>query len=339
MGYVINGDATFYLNLIDNRFYFSAEINTAIYNTSLDDENLNFSDQSEQILRFCNDQLTKHHDRGDYAEFLKLIVIFLGGTPSTGISFRAPGAFHHARWMAKAIYTLKIYLFRGQFQLTSRELNGIRDVCSFLVRLYVRAWFSAPIAAIAPNFDFNFLLSCHNYCTIDKDISSVSVQKMCGHLWYLSEEAVGLSFFDANISNDVKERMVQSFRGTNTVDNDHCHNRNVIQPKYVPTFTTKAIDYFVTKKTASFFKRFNISTEFMDYEPSIWPQQDSYIQGLEIVRKILVVNDVSERKVKLMEEFNKILTTDEEQKQFLLLTVDLYRKKFASHTKKSLSSK
>ena len=59
--------------------------------------------------------------RDDYEEFLQLALIFLGGTPSGGIKYRAPGAIHHARWMAKAIYSFKIFLFRDQFKLTKKE--------------------------------------------------------------------------------------------------------------------------------------------------------------------------------------------------------------------------
>lgn len=187
--------------------------------------------------------------------------------------------------------------------MTIRELNGIRDICSFIVRLYVKAWFSAPLAAAAPNFDLNFLINLHNYGTTDKEISTVAVKKMCGHLWYLSEEAVGLAFFDNSIPFDVKERMVTSFRGGHIDDAVICHNRNVIQPKYVPSLKNKTLDYFVTKKTVSLFKRFNLSTEFMDYEPSTWPERDLYMQGLQKVQKMQVVNDVAERKVKLMEEY------------------------------------
>lgn len=70
-----------------------------------------------------------------------------------------------------------------------------------------------------------------------------------------------------------------------------------------------------------------------------WPQCDTFQHGLQVVQKITVINDISERKVKLIEEFNQILTNDEDQKQFLLLTVEQYRKDFPKHTKTALLSK
>ena len=41
----------------------------------------------------------------------------------------------------------------------------------------------------------------------------------------------------------------------------------------------------------------------------------------KIVHSLRVVNDIAERGVALMEEYNKLMTTDEEQKQYLLLLV------------------
>ncbi|KAG0729215.1 hypothetical protein GWK47_000337 [Chionoecetes opilio] len=49
-----------------------------------------------------------NHPREDYKEIILLSVAYLGGVPT---SFRAPGAYHMARWMAKAIYAVKIMLF------------------------------------------------------------------------------------------------------------------------------------------------------------------------------------------------------------------------------------
>lgn len=42
----------------------------------------------------------------------------------------------------------------------------------------------------------------------------------------------------------------------------------------------------------------------------------------------MVVNDVAERNVKLIEEYNTILTKDEDQKQYHLQVVNEYRKKY-----------
>lgn len=57
------------------------------------------------------------------------------------------------------------------------------------------------------------------------------------------------------------------------------------------------------------------------YEPEEWINNTAYKEGSNIVVHIRVVNDVVERGVKLIEEYNSILTQDEEQKQYHLLQI------------------
>ena len=61
------------------------------------------------ILEFLEHRLSTHkQQRDDYRELLELTIIFLGGIPKNGISFRVPGAISHVRWMVKAIYAFNI---------------------------------------------------------------------------------------------------------------------------------------------------------------------------------------------------------------------------------------
>jgi len=49
--------------------------------------------------------------RDDYRELLELILILYGSCPPRGIPFMRPGALHRARWMARVIYAIVMYLF------------------------------------------------------------------------------------------------------------------------------------------------------------------------------------------------------------------------------------
>jgi len=75
------------------------------------------------------------HVRDDYAELVFLVQLFIGA--KTTEKFNAPGAMHRARWMAKAIYTVKIYMFRRQFKLTRSEEKGLRDLTLFIILVYL----------------------------------------------------------------------------------------------------------------------------------------------------------------------------------------------------------
>lgn len=74
----------------------------------------------------------------------------------------------------------------------------------------------------------------------------------------------------------------------------------------------------------------------MRKNPDVWENDENYRKALKIVQNINVNNDVAERGVKLIKDYNKILTRKEEGKQYLLQVVTDYRRKHPSHTKKSL---
>ncbi|KAG0711831.1 hypothetical protein GWK47_019771 [Chionoecetes opilio] len=82
-----------------------------------------FSEHRERALHERKNALESGlHPMEDYEELLWLSYLFLGEDLRKDYRFRAPGAFHQARWMAKGIYALKIFLFRGQVKLTAHEL-------------------------------------------------------------------------------------------------------------------------------------------------------------------------------------------------------------------------
>jgi len=57
--------------------------------------------------------------RNDNKELMELCLLILGESQNdqSVYRFRQAGAYHMARWMAKVIYSFKIYLFRDQFHL------------------------------------------------------------------------------------------------------------------------------------------------------------------------------------------------------------------------------
>ena len=115
--------------------------------------------------------------RNDYKEFLELIIIFLGGTPPRGIKFAKLGAMHLARWIAKAIYCLKILIFRKQFcELTENETKGLIEVAGFIIKCYPFSWFNATKTAQAPVNDLIFFKKLENYKSINTKIYSLFVE-------------------------------------------------------------------------------------------------------------------------------------------------------------------
>ena len=75
------------------------------FRSGIEDDYINGKLQDIELkFNFCFNTIQQKQPSGDYVEFLELMIIFLGGTCAKGNRFHVPGAFHHARWMAKAIY-------------------------------------------------------------------------------------------------------------------------------------------------------------------------------------------------------------------------------------------
>lgn len=307
------------------------KINQQKFASGMVDKKINLAlnkTEQDQLAQFAHNYVTIQHPRAEYKELLELSLIFLGRNTEP-VRFKSPGAMHHARWMAKAIYTLKIFLFRHQFSMSSDEANAIQDISVFILKIYLRPWIEAPIAAKAPLNDLNFIKNIIKFNEWNEIISNEVTSKFSNHLWYLTPEAAGLSFFDNAVDVGEKRKMVENLK-----EEQNNENKRIVTN--MNELNQKNISDFVNKKTLSFFERFNIETKFLKLDPSKWHNESEFQKGMNIVQNLHVVNDTAERFVKLMEEYNAALTKNEEEKQYILQTVTDYRKKYSSINKSDL---
>jgi hypothetical protein len=298
-----------------------------------------FKDDKERILQFLREKLDSPHARADYKEFLELCIIFLGESPKDEISFRQPGAIHHARWMAKVVYSLKIFIFRKVFKLKPATEKALAKITVFIVKIYVRVWFSAPIPITAPNLDFGLLKDLYDYKSIDPEISDAGLQKLLNHLWYLNEENMGLAFFDDTIPEETKEKMRLAIENTPFDDEDEGPEKRVrIKIRELKKIFKNGLEQFVTTRTKYFFRIFGISLNFLSKPSSEWMYDEEFVRGKEIVSKLKVVNDAAERGVRLISEYLG-MTKDEDQQQFILHIVKDYKQQFPDAKKSTLMLK
>src|SRR6218665_3556136 len=150
--------------------------------------------------------------RDDYRDYI-------GHIPPRGIHLVAPGAMHRARWMSKAIYSLKLFLFRSQFRMTDRETNIVRSFNIFICFVYIQSWFTASHTIQAPLNDHKCFERLELYKSINSTVANVAIKAMCRHTWYLSEELIAFSFFDDRICAATKAEMVQAMKTNVGVEN------------------------------------------------------------------------------------------------------------------------
>lgn len=286
----------------------------------------------DDIIAFCEQQLQVHQPRDDYRELLKLMLIFLGGmkSPDHMPKFRAPGPMHQARWMAKAIYSIKVWLFRSQFKLTQRESHGLLRLNIFLAKIYIKFWFQAPVAVSAARNDLQLLKMLHSYP--DRDISKQTSCKMAGHLWYLSEDLVLLSLFDPELDSATKRALVKGSEEhvgeTDPPKRPHIEMASVQQ---------KTLVDFVSKSSRKLFEMLGLPSGFLAEDPETWNSRDDYKAAAAIVKALAVTNDHAERGVALIQDAAQSgRFRCEEQLQYALHVIEHNREQYPDAKKSTL---
>src|SRR5258705_1876170 len=284
------------------------------------------------IIEFAEEQLKLKQRRDDYREFLELSIIFFGGIPARGIHFQAPRAMHRARWLAKVIYAIKIWLFRGQFRMTLSEERGIRELAVFAVLIYLKAWISAPRAVEAPLNDFLLMKQLLQYQ--QAVVSTATSKKFSLHLWYLSEDLVGLALFDSRIPPETKKLML-------AVMEEDAPEHPPKRPRIASNafLGDRGIEQFCTANSKSLLHIFGLSDEVLSKDPDECREDMTFQHALAAVTGLAVVNDRAERGVALIQDYNGRWTKGEEQLQFLLQVVSDHRKKFPNCVKEAIISK
>lgn len=270
--------------------------------------------------------------QADYKELFELCIVFLGGGDEN-TRFRPPGATHHARFMGfKALYCLKIDLFQDQFKLSPREAKAVQTVSLFVALVYARFWNEAPLAIKAPLNDVFFLQALQNYP--DRIIAKSASKAFRRHLWSLSEHLAGLGLFDDRVDDTMKVRMVESLGKPKIPENPR---RKQVEEDELPDLAS-----CITERTAALFDLLRDGGQelakegFLKQPPCTWSQDPTFLELQEAASGLSCVNNVAERGIALIQTYNKALTRDEEQKQFLLRLVAEHRQRIPEPAKAAL---
>lgn len=276
----------------------------------------------EQLKKFITEQLEVNHPRDDYREFLQLAGFMVGLTNSA--TFRKPGAIHRARWMAKAIYTMKIELLldgnESVIELTVRELQAVQRFNRFVVIVYLQSWFTCRKAVDAAVNDIQLIQRLNDYD--DSVIQATGLKMMERHSWYLSQELATLALFSQHVSSEEKTQLVSTMK----------FERGLHLIKPLPlTIGELTI-------SRSFFETTDIDDSFLNVPVSEWSECQSYKTACEYVHNLPCVNDCAERGVALMQHFNATITKKEEEKQFVLQVVEKHRQAFPKCNRQDLAN-
>ena len=235
--------------------------------------------------------------REDYLEMAKLCLIYIGGDLPKSMSnfiLSEPGAYSHARWMAKVIYVLKIAMLRPSFV---KDITKIRSLALFYSIFYAKSWLTCTFAAEAPLQDLNLIKSLEKVCCTKgkwpeefQKIAKAAMDKLKCHTWYLSERLIGLSLFNDNVNNLTKEKIRTELK---KYKKKPVHKEQ--QRPECSSFLTKNLYDFVGPDTYLFFELLNLNQELLNMPVSSWPSSTIYENDIKIIKQLSVVNDCAER--------------------------------------------
>ena len=84
----------------------------------------------------------------------------------------------------------------------------------------------------------------------------------------------------------------------------------------------EALPKLVGSHSRNLLNQLDLPQEWVDEPPSLWTTLPSYQQATRKVTSLAVVNDMAEREVALVKDFNRKLTASEDQLQCLLQVVE-----------------
>lgn len=203
--------------------------------------------------------------RDDYAELNDLCLKFMG--IKTTKSFMVPSSISKARWMAKAIYAIKMYLFRNELDIDDELRRDLREFSLFVVLIYCKYWNRCTIAVDAATNDLNLIKELQSYADYNEDVSLAALNAFNNHLWYLG------------IVEKIPYRGENSIRLKEQIDGLELHN-------------------LVTERSGLLFSLLNIDTNFFEKDANRWNRDPEYRRAKKLVADlIIVVNDRAERAI------------------------------------------
>lgn len=164
---------------------------------------------------FCKKCLTLDvFPREDYKELTQLTVIWLGGVVKD-FQFQWPGPVHHARFMAKAIYYLKMQLVSNFVTIFSEEERKEISSMSEFVGVFYSHWFlRCAMSTQAPRQDLLAISQMRKYSAIRPIASEACLKSFSRHPWYLTEHLVIMSLADEDLEEDERKAVATALDQT-----------------------------------------------------------------------------------------------------------------------------
>ena len=266
-------------------------------------------------------------------ELPTLALLLLGVKPPFPFSYMKPGPSHKARFMAFCLHCLKMLLFIRQLDLDEWTREGLVRLGMFFVLIYIPYFLKASIGADAALNDLSLFKQLVDYIDEDGPIATAALEVLSRHGWYTAEETVIFSLFSNRLSDDQKSRVAARILSYDTPE-----AVTLGKPTFQELNQKTELHDLAGPKSYTLFSILGTDYDWLQHKPEDWENFPDYLEMREFVRTVKVTNDAAERGVKMITDYSKILTKDNELRRKLLQGVEMSRKIHPNFNKKTLNT-
>ena len=96
----------------------------------------------------------------------------------------------------------KVHLYNEDDLPTSSDIfylqkkKNVQKTALFVVFVYLRAWFTAPVQVSVASNDLNLFQSLQKFRSVDIKVSTITTAVLNRHTWYLTEELIPMSLLN-----------------------------------------------------------------------------------------------------------------------------------------------
>ena len=284
-------------------------------------------EEAKSVLEWAQNELLKGtFPRADYREFLELVIVTLGGKVE-GFSFKLPGPDHHARWMSKCIYFLKMRLLSKVFTMNKEEKEQTDNLVYFIVLLYAKFWFTAPLASSAARTDLDFAAAVHKLRLVTPVLAWKLLQSCSRHRWYLTPQLITLALTDKGLEEESKEKMATVLH---SMAREEIRTGKPTFPllEYGPQAARQDMSTLVSPSSWLVFDLLQLTgpQDWLLSPAATWHLAPEFQKLNIFVSSLVTVNDLAERGIHLATEYvNRV--ESEEQREALFQVVEDFRKR------------
>ena len=157
-------------------------------------------------------------------------------------------------------------------------------------------------------------------------------------LTYLNQEYCALSLFSSLVSDKDKASLAKKMVAIKKPQYGMGCLSPVELPKSLEEGKKFKLQSFVGKGSLFMFDALGFKKSWLRKSPSQWHQIPEYLEMEGFVRNMLCTNDTAERGVKLITDYAKSLTKDDDMRELILQVVEEQRKLCPQPTKKGIKA-